>query len=228
MKLSQILEAKHIDKKRVSRFYTPEPTDNVRCSECGATYTIPNFVLRRDHPGFRKTSLCPACRTENHHYLNEAKHMSFSAKDLAEQLRDIVHDSFYYVYHDDYDTREDYLDAAITNVMKSVEKASPPEHKKRIVDTIWSAYAGFDESEFVDTDSVADAILNDIVSDLHSLIHFRLGLTETAKSRLKKELQKIKKRKTRKDLAKMEDPLDKDHMAGHTDNGPSFSQSTRN
>ena len=197
-----------------------------------------NFILRIDHPGFRKTSLCPACRTEQHHYrldneptdfkIDEAKHMSFSAKDLSKQLRDIVQDSFYDVYHDDYDNREDYLDAAITNVMKKVEKASPPEHKKRIVDTIWSAYAGFDESEFVDTDSVVDAVLNDIVSDLHSLIHFRLGLTESAKSRLKKELQKIKKRKTRKDLAKMEDPLDKDHMAGHTDNGPAFSQSTRN
>ena len=46
------------------------------------------------------------------------------------------------------------------------------------------------------------------------------SLLEVEKKDLKKELQKVKKRKTNKDLAKFEDPLDDDQMGGHTDNGP--------
>ena len=44
---------------------------------------------------------------------------------------------------------------------------------------------------------------------------------------LRKELLALKRKKMKKDLAKMEDPLDKDMMAGHEDNGPKGTQSTR-
>ena len=45
------------------------------------------------------------------------------------------------------------------------------------------------------------------------------------KSLLRKELERAKRKKMQKDLAKMEDPLDDDMMAGHTDNGPKGTQS---
>jgi hypothetical protein len=47
------------------------------------------------------------------------------------------------------------------------------------------------------------------------------------RSLLRKELLAAKRKKMQKELAKMEDPLDKDHMAGHTDNGPNWTQSNR-
>lgn len=42
---------------------------------------------------------------------------------------------------------------------------------------------------------------------------------------VREKLKKLKRKKMQKDLAKMEDPLDDDMMAGHTDNGPKGTQS---
>lgn len=47
------------------------------------------------------------------------------------------------------------------------------------------------------------------------------------RSLLRKELERAKRERMKKDLAKKEDPLDDDMMAGHTDNGPKPTQSTR-
>lgn len=46
-------------------------------------------------------------------------------------------------------------------------------------------------------------------------------ITEDVREKMKKH----KRKKTQKDLAKQEDPLDDDMMAGHTDNGPKSTQS---
>jgi hypothetical protein len=44
---------------------------------------------------------------------------------------------------------------------------------------------------------------------------------------LKQELQRSKKRRTKKELAKKDDPLNPDDLAGLENNGPDFTQSDR-
>jgi len=56
---------------------------------------------------------------------------------------------------------------------------------------------------------------------------FLRSLLETGRQkRLKKKLLKNKKDRTKRDLSKFEDPLDPDFV-GHTDDGPSWTQSNR-
>ena len=165
MKISQILEAKHIGNE-MSPHYFPQETDNVRCGKCKATYTMHRFLLRKGHQHFTKVSECPACEEYNYHELLEAKHSSQTPENLADHLIKIVEDAFEFVYPDDYETQEDYTDALITLVMKNVEKALPNDLKKTFTDAVWTTYHDLDESEFADVESFVDALFNEIKTDI--------------------------------------------------------------
>ena len=173
MKVSELIEAKHIGNK-MNRYYTPEPTDNVRCGKCKATYTMHRFLLRPDHPSFSRVSECPACREFNYHErldgekveFNEAKHHSLTNDNLEKDIIRLVRDTFEEIYIDDYSDHEDYADAVITKIMKVVEKALPNELKEKLTNSIWSTYHHFEENDFVDTESFVDALINEIVNDL--------------------------------------------------------------
>ncbi len=98
--------------------------------------------------------------------LLEAKHISNNPEGLLKDLVEMIWDAYEFVYIDDFDNNEDYLDAIITKIMKEAEKMSPPNLKKAIPEQIWSSYHDFDESEFANTESLVDAMINQIVDDL--------------------------------------------------------------
>lgn len=85
---------------------------------------------------------------------------------LRDEIIQIIWDTFENIYIDDYDNHEDYTDNVISEILKKVEEVAPHNMKKRLTDTIWSAYHHFDESEFADTESLVDAVINVLVNDI--------------------------------------------------------------
>jgi hypothetical protein len=103
--------------------------------------------------------------------VTEAKHASYTTDDLANQLADIVYNTFEEIYIGDFSNHEDYTDTVITKILKRVEETLPIDLRKTFTDAIWSAYHSFDESEFADTESLVDAMVNEIAQDVRWWAH---------------------------------------------------------
>ena len=99
-------------------------------------------------------------------FLNEAKYAGQTPEALANHLAEIVWDVFEFVYADDYNNRQEYTSALVDEIIDSVQKEVPAKWKKTFAEAIWSAYHDLDEADFADTESMVDALINDITKEL--------------------------------------------------------------